>query len=470
MNPNNNEQRCDELKTPPEQQRRTPDAGRSPSTGERSTPTVEQEPIMRSIAIAPASHREKSLLIEPALRRAEPGGVAHLRPLRGLSDPELKATKSNRPFLKPHGRSKSLSALVHKWHVEESDLFARPDDFPTLTTTRIVNSMPSPEISKRLADCLQSRSIKMKISKSDGTVVKCRNVDFCKFTIRLYSAGDDDGVMVEIQRLCGDCMSFMRDCRALLNVAEGKQDDADSREEKPLYLRLPVCEMEFMKTATLPPVTHEEQVDSVNVTAGLLSCRMSDTNMLGMESLVIQTDPLKTLKSTAIIASGRILCPNDSGNSEFNMHNYVMSLLLYGGNDECPSDPTEESVFTAMDDHNSKLRNLALSALFNALSLYSSENLILTTIEDNQEWYSSVLIPKLLQDLGTAENHPHDACYASRCLSTLAQSSAEFAAKMKESEGLVILNHAKEVGTNEFAMLARDAGHCHNLLSCGVRV
>lgn len=485
MNPNNNEQRTrdDTLKKSPQQTRRTwpAAAGRSAATGERSTPPmVEQEPIMRSLAIAPASHREKSLLVEAPLRRVEPSSLAHLRPLRGISEPQLKSASEpkHRGELQHHhhgcgGRSKSLSHLGQKWHVEDSSLAIRPDDFPELSTKRVVRSAAAHEISKRLAECLRARSIKMKVSKGDGSVARCRNVDYCKFTIRLYSAGEEGGVLVEIHRLYGDCMSFMRDVRALLDASEGKKADA-SIDEKPLYLTLPVSGMEFAKTATLPPVTHEEQVECVDITASLLSSRCSDSNMLGMESLVIQTDPLKTLKSTAVIASGRILCPNDPGNVEFNVHNYIMSLVLYGGttDDESgASDPSsEETVFTAMDDHNSKLRNLAMSALFNALSLYGAENLILTTLEDNQEWYNNVLIPKLLRDLGTAEHHPHDACYAVRCLSALAQCSSEFADKMKESEGLDVLDHAKDVGTNEFAMLARDAASCHNILSFGVRV
>lgn len=473
MNPNNNEQRTNDdttLKRSPQQQqqRRTGPAavGGSPAAGERSAPMVEQEPIMRSLAIAPASHREKSILIEAPLRRAAPSSLSHLQPLRGISEPQLLKSTSKRSSKQL--RSKSLSHLEHKWHVEYSSLVTRPDDFPELSTKVVVYSTAPDVITKCLADTLQSRSIKMRVSRSDGTMVKCRNVGYCKFTIRLYSAGEGGGVLVEIHRLCGDCMSFMRDCRALLAAAEGKKVD-ESRDEKPLFFSIPVSEMEFAKTATLPQVTHQEQVDCVNITASLLSSGRSDSNMLGMESLVIQTDHLKTLKSTALIACGRLLCPNDPGNCEFNLHNYTMSVLLYVDTDEDVSDPSGEAVFTAMYDHNSKLRNLAMLALFNALSLYSSENLILTKLEANQEWYNNVLIPKLLEDLRTAENHPHDACYAVRCLSILAQCSSDFADKMK-SEGPDVLDHAKDVGRNEFAMLASDVASCHNILSFGVRV
>lgn len=416
---------------------------------------------MRSVAIGPAS---RTIHFEPALRRVDPGEIAHLRPLRGISQgAELVTSKTPpKPQLLFQRRSKSESSLVRKWHVNHASLTIRPDDFPTLRTSRIVFGVEAHVITDRISDCLQSRSIKTKFSKTDGNVAKCRNTDFCKFSIQLYS-GENGGVLVEVQRLCGDCISFMKDCRAVLNAAEGKTEESHFCEDKPMWLRLPVSEMAFLKTASLPPVTQEEEVDSVNVTAELLSSHQSDTNMLGMESLAIQTDPLKTLRSTAIMVSRMILCPDDPGNKSFNMHNYVMSLLIYG-NEDYQTFPED----SALEDHTAKLRNLAMSALSNAMSLFATENLLLTALSSNHEWYTSVLIPKLLQDLSTAALHPHDACYASRCLSTLAQSSVEFASKMKMAGGHEAVANAEEVGAREFALLARDAGSIHKILRCCV--
>lgn len=449
-----------ELNRHQKHQQQSPSAARPSTRGGRSAPIAEQEPTMQSVAFNPLT-RGRAILHEQPLRRVDPGGLggpAQLRSLREVSQPEL--FKSPLPKQQLPLRSKSLSHLPVKWHVEHATLTSRPDDFPPLRTTRVVQGTPANVISNRISDCLQDRSIRTKYSKSQDNVAKCRNTDFCKFTIRLYSS-DDGGVLVEVQRLCGDAVSFMKDCRAVLNVAEGKKVDQSSQDETPMYLRLPVSQMEFVKKISLPPISLEEQTDTVNVTADLLSSHQSDSNMLGMESLVIQTDPLKTMKSTAILASRRILCPNDPGNKAFNMHNYVMSLLIY---DDAPLSSSEDT--TAFEDHPVKLRNLAMSALCNALVLFSSEKLLLTTISSNQEWYTSVLIPKLVQDLSTAENHPHDACFASRCLSTLAGANVEFAIKMRDSGGHDAIKIAEQVGLREFAMLARDVESCHNILRC----
>jgi len=451
------QQNIDDHELKRQQNQQSLSSARSSSLGGRPA-VAEQQPIMRSVAINPLAQNQRTLHFEPPLCRVEPVGLSHLRPLRGVSQPDLFASKT--PPKAELSKSQSESSLVRKWQVEHHTLTRRVDDLPLFKTSRVVYSTPANVISNRISDCLQSRSIKTKYSKTNVNVAKCRSIHFCKFSIRLYSS-EDGGVLVEVQRLYGDAMSFMKDCRAILNASEGKAEGDMASEDMPLYLCLPVSQMEFAKNVTLPPITHEEEADSVDVTADLLSSHQSDSNMLGMESLVIQTDPLKTLKSTAILASRRILCVSDPGNKAFNMHNCIMSLLIY--NQDSPS--SEEMT---VDDYAMKLRNLAMSALSNALTLFSTENILLSTISMNQEWYKSVLIPKLLQDLNTAAHHPHDACYASRCISKLAESSVEFAIIMRESGGHDAIKNAEEVGVREFALLARDAGSCHNILRCCV--
>lgn len=438
----------------------------------------EQQPTMRFATISSPAQQNRTIHFEPPLRRVDPGGLSGLRPLRGRGQPELvktSAPKTSTPSLRIHGRSKSESALAREWSVDSAALPCRPTDFPPArtSTTRTILGAKADEVSKRLSECLQFRSIKTSFSKSEENLARCRNVSYCKFTIRLY-AGEDGGVVVEIQRLCGDGISFMRDCRALLNAAEGKlirDAAANSRDEKPLHLRLPVSDMSFLKTVSLPPTTREDEVETLNSTADLLSSHRSDSNALGMESLVIQTDPLKTMKSTAVLASRRILCPDEPGNDQFNMHNYVMSLLIYGNEEESVPDadvPEEEDNHAAVEDHTARMRNLAASSVHNALSLLSKEKLLASVVKSDREWYATVLMPRFVRDLGAAAARPHDACYASRCLSILAESLTDFALKIKDVGGHTALEKAEGVGMREFAMLARDARSCHKVLSCCV--
>lgn len=323
-------------------------------------------------------------------------------------------------------------------------------------------------ISNCISDCLRIRSVKMTLSKSEGNLARCLNTDFCRFNVRLYST-NDGAVLVEVHRLTGDAVSFMRDCRAVFNAAEGKSLQQQWKEEDvPMYLRFPVSQMKSLGSLSLPPpltTSQEEYAESIKCTSELLSSHMTDSNMLGMESLVIQTDPLKTDKSSAMNVSRRILSPSDEENDDFNLHNHLMSILLCNEDINAVAEDhhvVEES--SSQADHVTKLRNLAMLALSNALELFSSENLLTSTISSDLEWYTSNLIPTLIHDLNKAVSNPHDACYASRCLSTLAKSSVDLAHRMKDGGGLDAVKNAEEVGTREFAMLAQDARTCRESL------
>jgi len=429
-----------------------------PSAGRVSANYAEQQPAMRSVAVAPHVSQHRILHFEPALKRAEPcaSGLQPLqRSLRGVSEPELIKT-ATRPVLKRVVASES--ALARKWHVEHTTLPFRTDDLPPLRSSRLIRDTQASVIAERIANRLTSRSIKAKFSKTEDNVTNCRNTDFCKFTIRLYKGEDGNGVLVEVQRICGDGVSFIKDFRAILDAAEGKTDE--SKEEVPLYLRLPVSKMSFIKDAKMPEITPEDNEACCNITANLLSSPRSDSNMLGIENLACQTDPLKTLKSTALIASRRVLCPHDPHNKEFNIHNYVMSLCLYGTEES----ETSPFVDTALEDHHMKLRNLAMLALSNALALFSSEDLLLSTISPNLEWYTSVLVPNLVDALSAAADHPHDACYASRCLGTLGKAHSDFASKMKEVGLQCALEQAEKVGQSQFQMLYQELGNAQRIL------
>jgi len=344
----------------------------------------------------------------------------------------------------------------------------------------------------------------MTVSKSQANLARCLNTDFCRFNVRLYSTEYDDAVLVEVHRLTGDSMSFMRDCRAVFHAAEGGSKSSSTEggtimppvvieDNNNLMSSLPVSQMNFLGSLNLispspsppPPTTQEEYAEAFKSTSDLLSSHMSDSNMLGMESLVIQTDPNKTDRNSAVDISRRILSPPLSPMEEdvvdnpnrtvaaangFNLHTHLMSILLSNDGDAAtaaagPKDlrrASEDSETPSFEsDHETKLRNLAMLALSNALELFSSENLLTSTISSDLEWYTSVLIPTLMQDLTMANDNPHDACYASRCLSTLAKSSVTLANSMREQCGLLdAVKNAEMVGTREFAMLAQDARTC----------
>lgn len=81
---------------------------------------------------------------------------------------------------------------------------------------------------------------------------------------------------MELQRVSGDYLSFMYDCRAILDAAEGKDVIIDNRHRpnKELYLRLPASEMSVACEDGIilrhDIKTKQDDEDIINITTDLL--------------------------------------------------------------------------------------------------------------------------------------------------------------------------------------------------------
>lgn len=404
---------------------------------------------------------------------------------KSLSDPQVGVPKKS------------------NWNVEHASLKPRPSPSPSRPcalpppqkcTSRLVQFTSADIISARIATVLQGRSIKAKYCKN---AAKCRSLDFVKFYIRLYlipatSNGEEGGVLVELQRVSGDYLSFMYDCRAILDAAEGKDvfEVETDQNCKAMYLRLPVSEMSFVCNQDThlehDIKTTQDEEAIIDITSDLLSSPQSDSNMLGMESLVSLVDVNVTTKSTALLAAKRLVCTrHESGNGPFSLHNYVMSLIIYEDNHEQDDDdessleddaasPMKISLDKSIAEHTRRLRTHALMSLSHALHLLNSENILCDTISASREWYASVLIPSLIDSVKCACTKPLHATLAARCLNSLAKCSKNFAATMKKCDGcknagngggcLSVLERAGEIGRDEFELLSIDVERCKSTL------
>lgn len=491
----------------------------------------EQQPAMRSVVINPAASHHRTILFDAPLQRVDPGTTTEAS-IKTASSPTITPKQHSPQYLskKPVLTKKSLSdpsvagPKKSNWTVEHATLKARPSPTPTTPcalpppqkcTSRLVQYTSADIISGRIATTLQARSIKAKYCRS---AAKCRTLDFVKFYIRLYvvppssssahhGIGDGDngegGVLVELQRVSGDYLSFMYDCRAILDAAEGKDvimDNQDAmmnnhhhclKNNKAIYLRLPVSEMSFACKDDIvlrhDHKTEQDDEDIINITSELLSSHQSDSNMLGMESLVSLLDVTVTSKSTALLAAKRLVCTrHQSDDGHFSLHNYVMSLIIYDvdhededNNDDDSSleedatSPIKLSLNASIAEHTRRLRTYALSSLSNALALLYSENILCDTISaSSKEWYASVLIPRLIDNVKCAASNPHDATLAARCLASLAKCSHVFSSKMKACDGcndvggcMSALRRAGEIGRDNFELLLRDCELCQSILS-----
>lgn len=193
---------------------------RSSSRSSQRESNSEQNPKMRSITVSHEAHR--MLRFEPSLKRESPGRIQPLSEFGRVASDQSTDVSFMGPCTaneKASAPSWCVATSDRRWPIDQSMLRPHPGDYPTERTSRVILGADVNMISSRLTNCLQSRSIETKFSECEAHVATCRNTSFVKFYIRLYMK--DDGVLVELQRLCGDCMSFMRDCRALLDASEG---------------------------------------------------------------------------------------------------------------------------------------------------------------------------------------------------------------------------------------------------------
>ena len=108
-----------------------------------------------------------------------------------------------------------------KWLVQQ--LEPLPAGFPLERSSRRVNATGS-IVAERITACLFERSIETEYNDVEGKA-KCRTLDYVYFRIRLFASSDDtDSIttIVEVQRRKGSAFNFMKDCRAILDAAEGR--------------------------------------------------------------------------------------------------------------------------------------------------------------------------------------------------------------------------------------------------------
>lgn len=317
-------------------------------------------------------------------------------------------------------------------------------------------------------------------------------------------AGNEDGVLVEIQRRKGDSMTFHRYSRCILDAAAGEidlqyhvgehGDDIDG-----IYSR----NLQRMLTMERPKDSGSEEenaIIAIEIAHGLVMKDRIDARQLGLESLCLLTDPKKTGLTTAIIASRVVLLGStrdvDSKSSPEDallcdetpfqeIRQALLSLIQFrrigDGDDFGEKESSEES------EHITVLHNLALAVLANALDVISNEELQSTFspdpenvpagrarldtsesisekfLEDSLECSENLEIMKtLISELGKANLKPHNACLSAKCIGSLCRASNKARKRAKELGAKNVVQTALEVGTRTHLKLERE---CNKIMT-----
>lgn len=332
------------------------------------------------------------------------------------------------------------------WDISSDDLEPVPMDFPLERTHRSIEGVDATQVAQRISEALRSHSIEAKFGKKPAKA-KCKTNDLVSFRIRLYAGGDNGlPVIVEVQRRSGSASCFMKSCRAILAAAEGKQ------EEKRFAPPKSVGQMKCLQAASLPPLSVAKVSDEeLGRAVAMIRSEQKDTNVLGLESLLSLTDPIKTSLGVATLVSKCVVL----GDDKFDIRDDIRAF-------------TDRDVFEMEDEdavqtHADHVRLLALSVFANALSICSRDGCLTGAVEE-QAWFKEQFMSALVDELKLCERSACSALQASRCIGSLLESST-FARKYLISYGLIqALEDALSYGKISNDLLAEESDRCLSLL------
>lgn len=402
------------------------------------------------------------------------------------------------------------------WNVEDGTLRPLPPLHPPLdpASSAFVGDASPSVIAARVSDCLRERSIMTEFD-DDTATANAVTANRVRFIIRLYRGGAPNtpfshGVIIDIQRLRGDPITFHHSSRAILSAAQGDSNEAHlfnnlvPNHGMGLALDIPVAGVQNISVES-----NQDQsavLEALEVDWSLIKKDRMDANILGWESLALLTNEEGSGRHNALVAGRVVLGLAPSGNEEdegederhAEIHASVISLIrdgrMLGGdaiydidnnfNNEGKNDAdyytAEElaasaanstTLFPEDTEHVTVQRSLAIRSMANSLEVVANSR-------DNRFIESSLprlianenIIPALLDEVGqsVSPNNPFnasDATHAARALRVLFENSEDARNIAHARNALNILSKATSVGRYRHAALEQEAGRAYQALN-----
>eukprot|EP00586_Coscinodiscus_wailesii_P015005 CAMPEP_0172506726 /NCGR_PEP_ID=MMETSP1066-20121228/197688_1 /TAXON_ID=671091 /ORGANISM="Coscinodiscus wailesii, Strain CCMP2513" /LENGTH=462 /DNA_ID=CAMNT_0013283887 /DNA_START=147 /DNA_END=1535 /DNA_ORIENTATION=- len=412
---------------------------------------IEDAPVNRSVAMLP----QLGLITPPKVGLlSKPSMGLPMKPVMGIpsktciGQPSRPSTNLNtkpavglpwKPPMERHSQSKHQDFIIpsndmwaakpSNWKVLDSSLSCVPEHYFLERTHRFISSTPATVVSTRISDCLRDCSIEAKFDNAKAKAI-CKNKSMDKYRINLFRGRGDykHGVIVEVQRRTGSSVTFMRDCRIILDAADGEVFDDK-----------PSCEM--------PPVPEKLKRENIvcpmsdsTIAIRLFENHGIETRILGAELLCFSTDCTKTDLKTAIAATRNIL---DEKSSAFNVITTVIEDY------ECLQNENESY---------EKLFFLSLQLLNNLVSI-ARRHSILHDIMINYSWFTETFIPILFDVMKNCYSKLQVATIATKTLNSLASASDEFSSKVKELEKSCMFIDVSKNAPYHHAEFAQECSH-----------
>jgi hypothetical protein len=280
------------------------------------------------------------------------------------------------------------------------------------------------DVATNIAECLRKESIAA-VYDNHKAMVLAETPQHVKLCIRLFL--DDERVVVEVQRRSGCCFLFHQTAKAILRASMGMK-----QQRLPTFT-IPDCVLKAEAEQTEQDPTEE----AVEIASGLLRKERLDAHLLGMESLVQLTKATGTSTKAALAI---VQC---------NVLDTILSLIQSWRMSQ------EQVLDDAMDemekDYFAMMHRNALTVLANCLNALEQAGELTQVIDSQEHLVADQLLSVLIEELDNAEQRPHDACQACKCLKSLLRSSED--TKIR----------ALELGAPEATASALNEGVCTHL-------
>jgi len=441
-------------------------------------------------AVTSDSIPEQGPTFRSAVRR--PGSIA----ARGSSALNINKEEletgviDKKEYLKPSTQSENKASNEddNNWNVRNESLRSVPNYYPLEKSSRFVSDSSANEIATRISESCRMMSVQA-MYDSDLATASLKTSEHVDIHLSLWQGKAPrypNCIIVEAQRRKGDAVVFHHYCRNLLDAAQGEfNSDTFITKEKleQKYTTIASELLEERESSTAAGTERENFLFALEIAAGLIKKDRMDARQLGMESLCLLTDPTRTGKETALLASKVVLLgtihdenatESDLLQEELGIREAVLSLVQFGrlgeGGEFSPPNESNDEDNELPDEksHNDILHNLALAVLSNALEVLENQtakidpnksvaSITNTFLDESTDISSRDLLRTLLGGLEQAEAKPHDACLSAKCLKFLFQASQKARRKARSLNAKQIVATALDIGRRTHVKLEEEA-------------
>lgn len=293
------------------------------------------------------------------------------------------------------------------------------------THVRVSDASPQ-EVASRIVECLRKQSVAA-VYNDEEALVEAESQQCVQFAVRLWDSKNQ--VVVEVQRSCGCSFAFHELAKCVLRSAKG----VTSSPPAPRTFALPKC---------IPRETEEERREclreGLEIASSLLLKDALDSHMMALESLVHLTNVCKMgFAAESILDHAEIL--------------RVLLSLVEDSNNGISASRRSSS---ELEQNNLVImRRQALTVLANCLDTLKGNGKLHACLNRHSALLQDSLVQALVNQVAMAEEAPHDACQAVRCLTTLTEASTFTRRRALELGAPAIVSQAHQSGQCRHAEL-----------------